>query len=81
MIDCMYDDNRVCMRVNSFPKSGKIHDMCLICEHLDKDLQISILAHAFMYIVEDECCIYNQNEAYEIARARIAREEGRHVAL
>ena len=53
MVDCMYDDNRVCMRVNSFPKSGKIHDMCLICEHLDKDLQISILAHAFMYIVED----------------------------
>ena len=81
MVDCKYDTNIVCMNVNSFSESGKIHNRCLICEHLDKDLQISILAHAFMWVVAEECCIYNQDEAYDIARARVAREEGRIVAL
>lgn len=80
MIDCKYADI-TCMKVNSFPESGKIHDRCLICEHLDKDIQISILSNAFMHIVDEECCIYNQDEAYDIARARVARENGMEVAL
>mgnify|MGYP003290642339 CR=1 FL=1 len=79
MVQCKYNPDITCMRVNKFPEGDKIHDRCLICEHLDKDIQISILAHSFMYIVEDECCIYNQDEAYDIARARVAREEGYSV--
>ena len=27
----------------------------------------------------DECCIYNQDEAYDIARSVVAREEGYSV--
>lgn len=75
MVQCKYDPDITCMKVNSFPKGGKVHERCLLCEHLDKDIQISILANSFMYIIEEECCIYNQDAAYEIARARLAREE------
>lgn len=77
MVDCKYAPmNYPCAKINHFPKDGKVHDRCLVCENLDKDIQLDIVCAALMHIFEEECCIYNQDEAYDIARARMARKEG-----
>ena len=70
MIICKYNDKVTCMIVNSFPRNGKIHNRCLSCEYLDKNIQIDILSDAVVDIIENKK-ISGYPEAYEIALSNV----------